>query len=395
MTMKVLHVCASLSPEWGGPVAVISGLVPALSERGVSCTIFAAMGRRVGTDHVSLAGVEPRLFATGWLARGWTGYAPGMAEAIRQSMSDHDLLHIHELWHYPHYAAYRAAQLAGKPYVVTVHGEMNPWSLGQKKLRKQLYMKAIQKRVLERAAAVQAVTVEEAQHIRALATQAPIKVIPNGINAQTFKHLPTPTIFLERFPVLSGKRIVLFVGRIHSHKGLDLLGHAFSRLASRREDVCLVIVGPDQGDRRRIESLLAAGSVLNRTVFTGMLTGEDKLAAYAAADVFVLPSHGEVIGVSVLEALAAGLPVIITKQCQFPEAGDAGAALIVEPDPDGLHNALARVLADSEMRQAMGERGRRLVFERYTWDAVAEQMARLYQAVIAGTLASFNGGVEL
>lgn len=390
MSLKVLHVCASLAVEWGGPAVVVPELISALAEKCVESTVIAPKGRRVGRP---IEG-EYRLFPTGPLARLWTGYAPGMAKEIRNSLSVYDLVHIHELWHFPHYAAYRATQAAAKHYVVTVHGEMNPWSLRQKRLKKWVYMRAVQKRVLERAAVVHAITAEEKQHILDQGIRAPIQVIPNGINVQTFKDLPSGTAFVERFPILNGKRVVLFLGRIHSHKGLDLLANAFARLASRDEDVRLVITGPDEGDRNRIEALLEAGGVLDKTVFTGMLTGSDKLAAYATASVFVLPSHGEVLSVSVLEALASKLPVIITRQCQFPEVAEAEAGLVINPDPDELHDALVRVLADSAKRRAMGERGRRLVFERYTWDAVADQMARLYQAVMAGTLADFNGSVK-
>ena len=384
--MKVLHVCASLSPEWGGPVAVVFDLLPALRDCGVSSTVIAPTGRRVGSDSVWLEGVDSRLFPTGQLARAWTGYAPRMAKEIRQSMPDHDLVHIHELWHYPHYAASRAARAAGKPYVVTVHGEMNPWSLGQKRLKKWIYMRVVQMRILDRAEAVHAVTAKEEQHIRAQGVRAPITVIPNGINGQTFNNFPAGRPFIGKFPDLNGKRIILFLGRIHPHKGLDLLAQAFARLAIREEDVRLVIVGPDEASyRRTIEALLRTGGVLDRTLFTGMLTGDDKLAAYAAADVFVLPSHGEVIGVSTLEALAAGLPVVITRQCQFPEVAEAEAGLVVNPDPDEIHDALIKVLLDPEKGRAMGARGRQLVLERYTWDAVAERMARLYKSVLTST----------
>jgi glycosyltransferase involved in cell wall biosynthesis len=381
--VKVLHVCASLSPEWGGPVTVISELTSALAEKGVASTVFASRGRRVGANPQSID-VECCLFPTGGLARLWTGYAPGMSQALRQAIRDHDLVHIHELWHYPHYAAYRAAQAAGKRYVVTVHGEMNPWSLRQKMPKKWLYMRAVQKRALERAAAVQAITVDEKKDIRAQGIHSPIHVIPNGINLQAFRDLPSEQTFIERFPQLNGKRIVLFLGRIHSHKGLDLLARAFARLASQHEDVRLVIAGPDEGDQSRIESMLAASGVQHKTLFTGMLTGRDKLAAYSAADVFVLPSHGEVLGVSVMEALAATLPVIITRQCQFPEVASEGAGLVINPDPDELHDALVTVLADLEMGRAMGERGRQMVMEKYTWEKVADRMRQLYAAILEG-----------
>jgi len=384
--MKVLHVCASLSPEWGGPVAVVAGLLPALRDRGVSSTVIAPTGRRVGTQPVWLEGVDSHIFPTGQLARAWTGYAPRMAKEIRQSMPDYDLVHIHELWHFPHYAAYRAAHAAGKPYVVTVHGEMDPWALQHKGLKKRVYMTLLQKRILQQASAVQAITVGEADQIRAQGITAPIAVIPNGIDSNSLHELPPKSAFLQQFPDLGGKQVVLFLGRIHPKKGLDLLARAFARLAPQHENVHLVIAGPDEdGHRRTIEALLASMGILAKTLFTGMLGDQEKLAAFAASDVFVLPSYADVLGISTLEALAAGLPVVITRQCQFPEVAEVEAGLVVNPDPDEIHDALIKVLLDPEKGRAMGARGRRLVLERYTWDAVAERMAHLYKLVLTGT----------
>lgn len=385
--MRVLHVAASLSPQWGGPIAMIAGLTRALQKQGVSCTVFAPVGRRVGTDPVWLDGADVRLFPTAWLALGWIGYAPTISVALREALASHDLVHIHELWHFPHYAAYRAAQEAGKPYVVTVHGAMDPWAMRQKWLRKWIYMTLLQRRILQRAAAVQAVTATEADQIRARGIRTPIAVIPNGIDPDSFQNLPPKSVFLQRFPDLEGKQVVLFLGRIHPIKGLDILAHAFPKVLSHHQDVRLVIAGPDEDShRRRIEALLAAGGVVDRTVFTGMLTETEKLAALAASDVFVLPSYSEGLSLSVLEALASGLPVIITRQCQFPEVAHADAGLVIDPDAGQLHDALSRLLENPVEGRAMGQRGRQMVMQRYTWDSVAARVRKLYVDIVQGTI---------
>jgi glycosyltransferase involved in cell wall biosynthesis len=381
--MKVLHVAASLSPEWGGPVAVIANLTHALEATGVKCTVFATTGRRVGTDPASLDGVETHLFPTGPLARLWVGHAPGLARALSWAVPDYDLVHIHELWHYPHYAAYRAAQEAGKPYVVTVHGELDPWALGHKRLKKQVYMTAVQRRILQGAAALHAITAAEEQQIQSLGFVPPVAIIPNGIYPETADCLPTPDEFLTHYPELVGKRIILFLGRIHPKKGLDILAKAFGQLVQSRQDISLVIAGPDEGGYcRQVEDMLKEARALDRTVFTGMLTGTEKLAAFSAASVFVLPSYSEGFSVAILEAMACGLPVIISHQCRFPEVAEAGSGLVIGSDAEQLHAALAHLLDHPEEGREMGRRGRQMVIQKYTWDSVANRVRQLYSAIL-------------
>ena len=387
--MRVLHVLPSLSPEWGGPVTVVAGLARAIKAKGVQFTVFAAQGRRVGIGAMPIDGVETQLFPTGSLSRFWTGHAPAMVEALKRAVNDHDIIHIHELWHFPHYAAYGVARQARKPYVVTIHGQMDPWARRQKSLRKTIYMRAIQRRILQQASSLHAITIDEAQQLRDQGLTVPVAVIPNGISAEFFDPPRTRAGFLSRAPGLDGKRMILFLGRIHSKKGLDILAEAFGNVARLRDDVRLVIAGPDEGGyRSQVEAMLRSASALDKAVFTGMLTGNDKLAAFSAADIFVLPSHSEVLGVATLEAMACGLPVVISHQCQFPEVADAGAGLIIDTDSKQLASSLIRLLDSPEERREMGRQGRQLVQERYTWERVADQMSQLYVDVLGAVSAN-------
>ncbi len=365
-------------------MAVVADLARALRQHGVSSTVFAATGRRVGNSPVPLEGAVTRLFPTGPLARVWTGHSPAMARALRLAAAHHDLVHIHELWHYPGYAAARAAWEVDRPYVVTVHGGLGQLALGRKALRKSLYMAAFQRRILEGAAVLQAFTEAEAGHIRQHVPGAAVAVIPNGVRPGAFDDLPVGADIPGIVGDLSGKQVILFLGRLHPGKGLDILARAFARVVRQRPDAWLVIAGPDEGGYgARVRSLLKKEGVLGRATFTGMLTGRDKLAALAWADVFVLPSYFEGFSMAVLEALACGLPVAITRQCNFPEVAEAGAGLVVDADAGQLAQALTRLLeASPEERQEMGQRGMRLVRERYTWDSIASRMADLYRQVV-------------
>ena len=380
--MNILHVLPSLSREWGGPVAVVDGLTRALDQNGVHNTVIAATGRRVGNNPIPLGHAESILFRTSPVAHFWTAHALELAPAISRAVDESDVVHIHELWHYPHYAAYRAAVKAGKPYVVRICGELEPWALSQSCWKKRLYMALLQRKILQNASAIHAITDEERDQIRSLGFVAPISVIPHGVDLEQFMSLPDGEEFRCRFPVAQGKLLVLFLGRLHPKKGLRSLAQSFGSIARQRDDVCLVLAGPNErGYQHELESTLSAEGVLERVVFPGMLTGAEKLAAFAAADIYVLPSNSDVRGVATLEALASGLPVVITPHCQFPEVAEACAGLIVDSEAEPLTKALCRLLDNPQERESMGKQGRELIRQRFTWSTVARQVIEMYELV--------------
>jgi len=383
--MRVLHVIASLSPTWGGPVASVKGLTEAMVRKHMEVTVFAPVDRNSSGDVVQLEGVRVRLFKQNLLSGIWRAYSSELAKALHREVEKFDLIHIHEIWHYPHFAAYRAAKRVRKPYIVTVRGALGPWCLNYKALKKRIYAALIQRRILNGAAAIQAITQEEVKHIRAFGVDSPIFTIPNGIDSEEFSELPPREELEKLYPELQGKKVVLFLGRIHPIKGLDLLARAFGQVARERKDVHLLIVGPDErGYRDKIERLFVSEGVIEKVTFTGMLTGKEKLAALSRADIFVLPSYSEGFSMAILEALACGLPVIITRQCHFPEVAEARAGIVIDPDSAQLAEAIVELMDDPKLREEMGNNGRRLVMERFTWDKVADRMIELYQRVLKG-----------
>ena len=225
----------------------------------------------------------------------------------------------------------------------------------------------------------------EKEQVVKLGYETPVAVAPNGIEPAPFEALPDPTEFIQRYPVLKGKRIILFLGRLHAKKGLDILARSFSTIAKRFEDIVLLVVGPNKfGTREKMESILSSENLLSRTVFTGLLTGEDKLAAINCADLFVLPSHSEGFAITVLEAMAARLPVVITKGCEFNEVSEHGAGLVVEADEGQIAEAITMLLSDADLCKRMGRQGHKLVTERYTWQVAAAMMSDIYKALVAG-----------
>jgi glycosyltransferase involved in cell wall biosynthesis len=383
--MKVLQVVPSLAPEWGGPVKVVNELAGALEVIGVSSEIISAQGRRVGNPETVTNDIPIHLFETGPIARLWTAHTPGLKKTLARKIPDFDLVHIQELWHYPGYIASKIARSRNVPYIVTIHGELNEWNLQQKRLKKQIYMTAIQRGILQKSAALHAITQAESNRIRQLEIETPVAMIPNGIHTEEFENLPDRSQFVSRYPELENRLIVLFLGRIQQKKGLDILAQAFGNLVRTRHDVRLVVAGPDEDNTlTEIKTILKSQGALEKAVFPGMLTGEQKLEALGAADIFALTSYSEGFSVALLEALSAGLPLVITDECNFPEVGDSRAGFVVRPNDSETASALMSLLDSADLRREMSENARRLVRSNYTWERIAEKMFTLYENVIAG-----------
>lgn len=383
--LNVLHVTPSMSLTWGGPTVVVSELTSELSRQSVSCEIVTTRGYRVGVDQISPPGVPIHSFDTEFPAQFWTAYSPKLSRFLNERADSFDLIHIHQVWHYPGYAAFRFARKHKLPCILTIHSELSEWSLRQKTLKKRIYRLVLLDRILRNVNALHAITRAEKEQVVKLGYETPVVVAPNGIEPAPFEALPDPAEFLQRFPVLKGKRIILFLGRLHAKKGLDILARSFSTIARRFEDTVLLVVGPNKfGTREKMESILSSEGLLDRTVFTGLLTGEDKLAAMSCADLFVLPSHSDVLGIAVLEAMAAQLPVVITKGCEFPEVSEYGAGLVVETDEAPITEAITKLLSDADLCRRMGQQGYKLVTKRYTWQTTAATMANLYKTLVAG-----------
>ena len=295
------------------------------------------------------------------------------------------MIHIHGLWHYPQYAAYKAAKKAKKPYIITIHGVLEPWALKHKGTKKKIFMNLIQRKILREATILHAITDSEKDQIRKLGLKNHIAVIPNGIgiNNNNNNNISSQENLEKNYPIIKGKKIILFLGRIHPIKGLDILVRSFNKIILNHNDVILVIAGPDnEGYKTKIIKILKSGAIQDKVVFTGMLNEPQKIAALSRADILVLPSYSEVRGIVVLEAMASGLPVVITTTCNFPEVEQAGAGIIIEPDIEQLTLALEKLLNDKQLRIQMGLKGKKLVLENYTWDKIARQMINLYKQII-------------
>lgn len=375
--MNITHVLASVSRANGG-----------ISE---SVRRLAQAQHALGRDHVRVISLEdhftrddlptwqpltPRCLPV----RGPSalGFAPGMVSAIGDTRPD--LTHVAGLWMYPSVANLRWSLNAHHPTVIAPHGMLDPWALANSAWKKRIAALAFERRHLEHAACLHALCESEADSIRAYGLRNPVCVIPNGIDVPQLPDPPPPAPWTGTIP--DDEKVVLFLGRLHPKKGLQPLIEAWS--TAKPDGWRLVIAGWDQsGHEADLRTLATTRGVADRILFTGPLHGPAKQAAYANATGFVLSSFSEGLPMTVLEAWAFGLPVLMTPACNLPEGFAAHAALEVSTDSGELARSLLLFTSMSpEERAAMGRRGRELAQTRFHWPRIAAEMDAVYDWIL-------------
>ena len=295
-----------------------------------------------------------------------------------------DGLHVHGLWEQSTAVACRLARRKGKPYVLSAHGMLEPWALAAKAMKKRIYAALVERENVGGAACLHALTQAEARQYREFGAKGPIAVVPNAVRVPDAL---AAELFLEKYPELRDKRLMLFLSRLHPKKGLTMLLEAWARTAPRHPDAQLVIAGPDaDGMQAKLWSEAARLGIDASVTFTGMLAGAMKWSALAAAEGYVLPSYSEGLSMALLEAMGAGLPVIATRACNMPEITTFNAGWEIDAKVAALTSSLGDFLERSvEENEAKGRNGARLMAARYSPALVATQMAEVYRFALDGT----------
>jgi glycosyltransferase involved in cell wall biosynthesis len=385
--LRILHVTVALDPDRGGPPAVVARLAAAQAALGHQVHVLGhespGAEERRRRMLAEVPGIERvRIHSAGPQRDPFREFIGAAARReVARLLPGVDILHLHEVWAPIVRVAAAEARRAGVPYVIAPHNSLSPPYIHQKRLKKAVAMRLGYRRMLRGAAAIHVLTRAESHAVEHLGLRTPRAIIPNGIFREEVEPLPPPGTFRAAHPELGHGPYILFLARLHPNKGLGLLAEAFALAVSREPlavDAHLVVAGPDGGARADFESDIVRLGIADRVHLVGPLYGHDKAAAYADAAAFCLPSRLEGFSMSVLEALAAGAPVVISITCNFPEVAEARAGLVVPLDARSLADAIGRILADPAEAKAMGARGRAMVLARYTWPVIAQRSIDLY-----------------
>lgn len=365
--ISALHVIAGIDPKNGGPSYSVPRLCAALRDEGVNTELIAL---KEEADHVPQ---HIELFvqtASGYPVLGRLKLSEPMRAAIVERSRAVSILHSHGLWLAPNVYVGQAAAALGKPLVVSPRGMVSREALRFSSLSKKLMWSALQGPAYSRAAAWHATSTEEAEDIRAFGVKAPIAIIPNGIDIPEER---------AAHPLGHAPRTLLFLSRIHPKKGLPVLLEAWARLEPLRPEWKLVIAGPDEGGH----CAELAGQVrrlgVSRVEFCGAVYGSDKDRLLKDADLFVLPTLSENFGIAVAEALAVGIPAIVTHGAPWSGLDVNRCGWWVEQGVEPLVAGLTEATALSpEERAVMGMRGRDWMARDFGWEAIAKQMKAVY-----------------
>ena len=386
--MRVLHIISSVNPEGGGPIEGIKQIAKALKVETGATYIEVASMDDPGAPWVRDFPLKVHAFGpVSTLSRKLNYYyAPRLVPWLRAHAHEYDAVIVDGLWAYHGFATWRALRKSTTPYFVFTHGMLDPWfkhTYPLKHLKKWLYWPWADYRLLRDAKAVFFTCEEE----RILARQSfwlyrcNEEVVGYGTSAPPGDAALQRATFLNDYPGLHDKRLLFFISRIHPKKGCDLLVEAFSRVAKEDHSLHLVMAGPDQiGWQVELEAKAKLLGIAERITWTGMLSGDKKWGAYRAAEVFVLPSHQENFGIVVAEALACGLPALISKRVNiWREVEAEGAGIVANDDLNGTIGMLEEWLSMKPQDQQKMKQSTLACFAKHFEISVA--VKRLYSAL--------------
>ncbi|MHC4165483.1 MAG: glycosyltransferase [Planctomycetota bacterium] len=384
--MNIAFVLPYLAERFGGPVTTVKNIGKTFAAGGHNVSYWASVDKRDREETSSIGSAH--LYDIGW-PRSWYR-SRGLVRGLSTGIGSIEVMHVSEFWSFPVLAASRIARANDVPYILRPAGSLEPWRLRStrlKWLKKKAYLNLVGKTMMRNATCLHAVSSQEAEHFRLLGYRGPITIIPNGVDTSEFT-MGDGSEAEAYWPELKGRPVVLFMSRLSPEKGLDLLIPVWAELVktSSYKEALLVVAGPDdRGYGGIVETMIEKCDVGSHTLLTGMVQGAKKLALLQRADIFVLPSYSENFGIVIAEALSCGTPVLTTTGTPWKELEDIDAGRVVAPERGQIAVALRELLEmPKQKREVMGQRGRKLVFEKYIWESAAKKLEAVYKCILQG-----------
>ncbi len=384
--MKILQMIPAFYPAlaYGGTVKSAYYLSKELVKRGHEVTVYTSDTldeyNRVKDSIADIDGVTVHYFKNISNKLAWYRFVlnPGVIFALRKNLRNYDVIHFHGYRNFQNMFVYYYAKKYNVPYIIQARGDL-PYH-DQKILIKKIFDFFCGNRLLRDAKKAIALTqMEVDQYINLGVIETSVELVPNGIDLTEYQTLPQKGYFKKKYDIEDKEKIILFLGRIHKIKGIDLLIEAFSLITKEFTDVKLVIAGPDDGYLSILKKQIDDFKIHDKVLFTGPIYGQDKIAAYVDADVYVLPSRYEIFGNTILEAYACGTPVIVTNRCGISDFVK-NVGYVVNFDRSELKDAILVLLKDRDLREGLGHEGKELVKKRFDLNEIIACYEKVYSS---------------
>ncbi len=371
------------SSSFGGPVTVVRSIAKELAKKH-EVTVYTTTALNVANDSTSTP-VQAKIdgYTVNYYPRVFTrvgfNISPTMMLALKYNLNNYDIVHLHSWRHFQDLIIHHYSLKTGVPYVLQAHGSF-PKVMG-KELLKKVYDDSFGRHLLRDASKVIALNQMEANQCLEIGVPTEkISIIPNGISLSEYVILPKKGSFKRKLGIDENYRVILYLGRLHKTKGIDILIEAFDRLLknSHAENLVLVIVGPDDGFLAQIQSMISSLGIGGKVILAGALYGTEKVEAYVDADVYVLPSRYEMFPLTVLEAIACGVPIVLSQKCGFADVIKDEVGLVVELSANELEKAIFQITSDKQLWETFHCNCKQLA-KQYDLPIVTSQLELIYK----------------
>lgn len=380
--MRILHVIPGLKNA-SGPTQAALNLAKYAQADGHEVTLAYVSGRGTDPEQQVFGAFELRGFSYRF-SKKWA-YSPALFRFLRKNIRSYDIVHIHGVWLFPNLAVGLNAIFQKVPYIVRPAGSLDPLPLQMKGFKKRMYLSLIERPLINRAAAIHAVSENEAQNIRSLHFHPEVVTIPNGIDLEEYASKEPKASLRLSFKLQPEPVIILFMGRLHPIKNLEFLGRVFQQLlASGIGNAFLMIAGPDQhAYAKKLKQYYQELGIGTNCRFMGEVSGEEKIQLLQACDLFTLPSLTENFGFAALEALAAGLPTVVSAHTPWQVIQERQAGYWLPLEEAQFKEVFESLAQDQALRSRQSSHAIKLASE-YNWPAINRRMVKFYEKIISG-----------
>lgn len=386
--MKILQLVPYFYPAWsyGGPAKLVYDTSQYFAKNGHSVTVYTSDAydskkRMPKNLYVSEQNLKVRYFKNFHNSLTYTYnifFTPGLYLRSIIEIKKFDIIHIHDFYTLQNFWIGILARFFKIPYILSVHGCLETERVKQRSLFKNLYYALYGGKLLKYATKVIATSENEILAYKNHGVKkSNIIFIGHGINKDEFKTNKTKEICKKQFAVPEKNILITFLGRIHKIKGLDILVDAIAKL--KTTNTTFIIAGSDDGYLGELKNSISQFKLQSRVTLLPACFGSEKAELFKATDIFVYPSYAEGFSLGILEAAAAGLPLVITTGCHFPQVAEYKAGKIVEPIATQLSSALAIYIQNEKLRKQASKNATRLINENYSMSYIGDKLLDIYE----------------